>query len=245
MPTPRCPSPRTSLHAALALTAALAAGAAAADPVPGQGTWEATLSSRDINGDGTVDAWYDSVRNVTWLADARAIRGTSFDDGANTTDGRVTYASAASWLAGLDVYGVTGWRFAGADLIALYGTTLGNSSIPMSPTTGWTNTGPFLNVPDFGVSGWYWRGDTPADLDGTGPLDTRILAADGLGAPFYIVAVDAHYGAWAVVSGDVPVAAIPEPQTWALMLAGLAGLGWRARDRARSSRALSAARHVA
>jgi hypothetical protein len=239
MTTPRCPSPRTSprsrplraaMPALLAVSAALAAGAAFADPVPGQGTWESTLSSRDINGDGTVDAWYDSTRNVTWLADARAVRGTSFDDGINTSDGRVTYASAASWLAGLDVYGVTGWRFAGDDLIAVYGTTLGNSSIPMSPTTGWTNTGPFLNVPDFGVSGWYWRGDTPAELDGNPGLDTRILAADGLGAPFYIVPVTATYGVWAVVDGDVPVAAIPEPQTWALMLAGLAGLGWRARS---------------
>jgi hypothetical protein len=214
----------------VALSAAIAAGAALAGPVPGQGTWESTLFARDIDGNGTIDAWYDITRNVTWLADARAIAGSSFDDGAINTDGRVTYASAASWLAALDVHGVTGWRFPGSDLITMYGTTLGNSSIPNSPITGWVNTGPFANVPDFGVSGWYWRGDTPADLDGDPltPLQTSILAADQLGAPIYIVAVTAGYGAWAVHNGDVPVTAVPEPRTWALMLAGLAGLGWRA-----------------
>lgn len=201
-------------------------------PVAGQGTWETTLASRDINGDGTVDAWYDSVRGVSWLADAKAVRGTAFDDGVNTTDGRVTFASAQSWLAGLDVHGVTGWRFGGGDLMALYASTLGNSTIPASPTTGWTNTGPFLNVPDFGVSGWYWRGDAPEDDgDPLTPPQTRIFAADGLGAPIYFADVTSHYNVWAVKDGDVPVTAVPEPETWALMLAGLAALAWVARTR--------------
>jgi hypothetical protein len=209
--------------------------AANAVAVPGQGTWESTLFARDINGDGTVDAYFDSTRNVTWLADAKAIKGTSFDDGFNINDGKVTYDSAKTWLAGLNVYGVTGWRFPGADLVPMYGVTLGNSSIPGSPTTGWTNTGPFLNVPDFGVSGWYWRGDTPFQdnpFPAPGePLKSNILAADSLGAPIYIVAVTASYNAWAVKSGDVPVAAIPEPTTWALMLLGVGALAWRQKSR--------------
>ncbi len=204
--------------------------------VPGQGTWQSTLFARDIDGDGVVDAYYDAVNNNTWLADAKAIKGTSFDDGFNTSDGKVTYDSAKSWLAGLNVYGVTGWRFPGADLVPLYGTTLGNSSIPGSPTTGWTNTGPFLNVPDFGVSGWFWRGDTPFQDNPSPapgePLKSRILAADGLGAPIYVVAVTASYNAWAVKSGDVPVAGVvPEPTTWALMLLGVGALVWRQKSR--------------
>ena len=73
---------------------------------------------------------------MTWLADAKALKGTSFDDGFNSNAGRATYASAQSWLAGLNVHGVTDWRFPGADLVPMYGTTSGNTSIPGSPTTG-------------------------------------------------------------------------------------------------------------
>ena len=66
---------------ALLLAAALAAVSAAhAVPVPGQGTWETTLQARDIDGDGTVDAWYDTALDLTWLADANAGAGTAFDD---------------------------------------------------------------------------------------------------------------------------------------------------------------------
>ena len=36
--------------------------------VPGQGTWETTLQARDINHDGTVDAYYDTALDVSWLA---------------------------------------------------------------------------------------------------------------------------------------------------------------------------------
>jgi hypothetical protein len=58
-------------EALLPLGAALAAG------VPGQGTWETTLQSRDINHDGTVDAFCDTVLNVTWLANANVAVGSS------------------------------------------------------------------------------------------------------------------------------------------------------------------------
>ena len=216
--------------AALSLLSVFSTAAYSA-AVPGQGTWETTLLARDINGDGTVDAYFDTTRNVTWLADAKAIKGTSFDDGFNSNDGRATYASAKSWLAALDVYGVTGWRFPGADLVSMYGTTLGNSSIPNTPITGWRNTGPFLNILDnltlpisyFDVSGWYWRGDTPSQAGSV--FNSTILAADFLGSPIYTVDIRESHSVWAVKSGDVTVAAaIPEPSIWALMLLGVGAL---------------------
>ncbi len=76
----------------------------------GSGAAHATLESRDINNDGTVDAFYDTVLDVSWLANANAAKGTAFDDGGNTNDGLMTFASATSWVSSLNVYGVTDWR---------------------------------------------------------------------------------------------------------------------------------------
>ncbi len=96
-----------STATALAL---LVSASAYAAPVPGQGSWQNTLQARDINGDGTVDAFYDTVLNVTWLADANAGAGSSFDNGRNATDGQMTWTNAKAWAASLNVLGTTGWR---------------------------------------------------------------------------------------------------------------------------------------
>ncbi len=95
--------------AALALLASASAFAAG---VPGQGTWETTLQPRDINSDGTVDAFYDTVLKVTWLADANAGAGSIYDSTGYTTatDGRMTWTDAKAWAASLNVHGTTGWR---------------------------------------------------------------------------------------------------------------------------------------
>lgn len=67
--------------------------------VSGQGTWETTLQGRDLDGNlTTAEAYYDTVLGITWLADANA---------AGTT---MYWATANAWAAGLDVYGITGWR---------------------------------------------------------------------------------------------------------------------------------------
>src|SRR5688572_25735584 len=92
------------------LAAAFTVLGAQAVPIAGQGTWETTLQARDIDGDGTVDAWYDTALNVTWLADANAGAGSPFDDGSDPLDGEMTWANAKDWAAALDVHGVTGWR---------------------------------------------------------------------------------------------------------------------------------------
>lgn len=93
----------------LALVApAFAAGVSA------QGTWESTLSARDLDGDGTVDAFYDKTLNISWLADGNAGAGSIWDtarwDWGTTTDGRMNWANANAWASSLDVKGVGGWR---------------------------------------------------------------------------------------------------------------------------------------
>ncbi len=40
--------------------------------LPGQGTWQATLEPRDLNGDGKPDAYYDTELDITWLQRERA-----------------------------------------------------------------------------------------------------------------------------------------------------------------------------
>lgn len=73
------------------------------------GTWESTLLPRDINGDGTVDAFYDTVLNISWLADGNAGAGSQFDSDT-PTDGLTVWTNAMAWARSLNVYGTTGWR---------------------------------------------------------------------------------------------------------------------------------------
>ncbi len=126
-------------HAAAAL-ALLASAVASAGPVPGQGTWETTLQPRDINSDGTVDAFYDTVLKVTWLADAKAGAGSAFDNGLSATDGAMTWTNANAWAASLNVHGTTGWRLPtmldtgapGCERIVFGGTDCGYNPLTIS-----------------------------------------------------------------------------------------------------------------
>jgi hypothetical protein len=78
--------------------------------VSGQGTWETTLQGRDLDGNAaTFEAYYDTTLNITWLSDAHAAVGSVYDTWVPGT-GRMSWANANDWAAGLDVNGVTGWR---------------------------------------------------------------------------------------------------------------------------------------
>lgn len=58
-------------------------------------------------------AYYDTVLDITWLADANAGAGSIYDDGSNTTDGRMTWASAQAWVGSLNTanhLGASNWR---------------------------------------------------------------------------------------------------------------------------------------
>ena len=89
---------------------------ASAVPVSGQGTWETTLESRDLDGNAaTVEAYYDTVLNITWLANANLAQTSGFDaDGllvwatVNPGDVAVVPAPAAVWLLGTGLAGFVG-----------------------------------------------------------------------------------------------------------------------------------------
>jgi hypothetical protein len=237
----------------LSIGALLLCGTAAqAAPVSGQGTWETTLQARDLNGDGVTDAFYDTELNVTWLRNADA-------------NGRMNWDTAKSWASALVVGGYSGWRMPtmvdtgapGCDLsnaggtdcgynvqtksgstvysemAHLWYTTLGNKAIcapgeanciAAQPGWGLSNTGNFQNMQSY----FYWSGTqftTYADFAWAFSTTSGSQGGFGGSPGFY---------AMAVRPGDV-TAAIPEPETYALMLAGLAVVLLR-RARANSSR---------
>ena len=74
------------------------------------------MVGRDINGVAVAGSsagavfLYDTDLNITWLRNANAGVGSSFDDGFSTTDGRITWANANNWANTLTVGSYSGWR---------------------------------------------------------------------------------------------------------------------------------------
>ena len=61
------------------------------------GPTHAALVGRDLNGSaGTFEAYYDTVLDVTWLADANFAQTSGYD-----ADGRMTWQEANAWAANL------------------------------------------------------------------------------------------------------------------------------------------------
>ena len=74
------------------------------------------LVGRDINGvavsgsSASAVFLYDTDLNITWLRNANAAAGSSFDNGFDTTDGYMTWANANNWANTLKVGSYSGWR---------------------------------------------------------------------------------------------------------------------------------------
>lgn len=241
---------KLKIRAATTATAAVLAMAATAGAhgasLPGQGTWASALQPRDYNADGVVDAYYDTSRNLTWLADADPI-------------GATDYYTGKAWVDSLTVHGTTGWRLpiivgvaggfpscdgyytydgssecgynvptAGSELAHMNQVLLGNKpywdtssnggNTPPQPGWGLTNTGPFSNL----VAGDYTTAHTVFSDFYIGE-EFVWLYQFGLGYQDAgeVVLPTTHF--WVVHDGDVT--AVPEPGTWALLLAGLASVG--------------------
>jgi len=88
------PVVRALVFAAHVLLPAIACGAS----VPGQGTWETTLQPRDLDSNGTADAYYDTALNITWLRDA------------NVSGQPLSWTAAIAWASALVVGNYGGWR---------------------------------------------------------------------------------------------------------------------------------------
>jgi hypothetical protein len=165
---------------------------------------DAALQSRDINGDGISDAFYDTNLNITWLANA----GLSSNS---------TFAQANAWANNLVVGNVSGWRLPITDVSCqAYNCTKSEMGelfyTELGSTANHIQVGSFQNV----ASGGYWSGTV--DLVRRGQA-WAFVAGNGFQSS---ASMSDKYSAMAVHSGDVFVAAVPEPETYAMFLAGVA-----------------------
>jgi hypothetical protein len=195
------------------------------------GAVQAALNDR---GGGLI---YDDVLDITWLADANYAQTSGYD-----SDGRMNFSAANSWAAGLSYGGYDDWRLP---------TALNQDST--GPCGGFNCTSSemghmFYNNMGATAGGSVLSGTNSANLALFSNLQSSVYWSGTVYAPFPASSAwgfhsnfgfqsvnlqDLEFYAWAVRPGDV-AAPIPEPETYALLLAGLGLLGGVAQRRRRS-----------
>ena len=202
--------------------ARIVATAAGASALLIAGVAQAALQDRDLDGDSVVDAFYDTDLDITWLRDAKV-------------NGAMDWDNAVAWADGFSIGGYDDWRLpttlqpdatcgsqyagqdygyncTGSEMGHLWYVELGNIAGSM------TNAGNFQNLQDSAL----WSGTKYApDPRHAWYFDT-IDGNQQWGSGNFFLALP-------VRPGDVPV--VPEPQTHALLLAGLGVLALLRRKR--------------
>ena len=220
---------------------------------------QASLLGRNVNGGAVADGdpstvfLYDTTLNITWLADANLAATEKFGVRFIDLTGYTGAVAALNWIGAMNVadyLGFNNWRLpttlqpdpscgtqdslgsrglncSGSEMGHLFYNELGGMANQDIATTHNTNYSLFKNFQSHGFV--YWSG-TAAGSEGTGSTwefdfgkGAQFSGRNGNGA-FML----------AVRPGDV-LAAVPEPSTYALMLAGLAVLGAGAATRRKAS----------
>lgn len=202
---------------------------------------------------------YDTDLNVTWLQDANYAQTSGYDaDGWMTWNQATTWAENLSYFDSVRNVTYTDWRLptttdtgtSGCNF-AYSGTDCGDNVDPTSSEMAHLYFIELGNLSHFTTtganSGAYVGGSNPnSTLDNVGPFTNFQSGLYWSGteyapAPSFAWSFRTYYGyqdfdfktgsfyALAVRPGDV--AAVPEAETYALMLAGLGLIGWRAKRR--------------
>lgn len=222
------------------------------------GTAHAVLLGRNMDGNAlTFEAYYDTDLDITWLANANMNGAMTWYD-ANTWAANLSFYNPltnqtyAEWRlptvepinGGSFNYSIVNYSFSyngsadkgynitspQSEMAHLFYVTLGNPGYYTpagvksgcyvnSANTCLDNVGPFINL----EANHYWSATEYAP--GTG---------GAWGFVFYSGVQDALYengGYYALAVSPGDIAAVPEAQTYVLMLAGLGLIGWRARRR--------------
>lgn len=240
---------RASLIASSLIAASLVSGAA-----------QAALQGRDLNGSiNSFEAYYDTDLNITWLADANYANTSGYDaypSSAVTVDGKMSWYQATTWAAnlvivdtvnnitydnwrlptalspdascGLQIYGTSTGYNCGSEMGHLFYNELGGTADQSVMTSAdpdlakFTNLQAFAHYPGMHYY-WYWSGST-------NPSSPSYAFGFEFGDGFQTNSNKFDL-AWAMAVSPGDVGAVPEAQTYVLMLAGLGLVGWRARRR--------------
>jgi hypothetical protein len=178
-------------------------------------------------------AIYDSDADLTWLADANYAKTSGYDP-----DGRMTWADAKAWAAGLDIDGIAGpdgWRLpdtlqpdsscgtqsgsasygyncTGSEMGNLFYKVLGGTATQSITVTHNGNYDLFSNIQSDG----YWS--STETVEPTSPSEYAWWFGFYLGDQFADLKTTPMY-AWAVYSGNV--SAIPIPSALWLFGSGI------------------------
>ena len=160
-------------------------------------------------------AYYDDVADLTWLADANYAQTSGYD-----ADGMMTWADANTWVSGLSVEGISGWRLPSADESCpdfyCTGSEMGNlfyNVLGNAAAGGLSNAGPFSNIQ---LSEYYWNAELSTDPGRA--FDFGMVNGEQFTTNIYF---EGDYS-WAVQSGDI--SAVPVPAAVWLFGSGFIGL---------------------